>query len=106
MIPDLPHMPDLKIDTDHRIPAAWDFDASVSLVLLIPESDRKAVLKAPWGDYLMLRLTDFPAATNPVLLSGPSGNRTAILAVPNDIDAFKYQSLARKTLEPLMKERV
>ncbi|QSP94768.1 leucyl aminopeptidase family protein [Marinobacter salinisoli] len=102
---DLPQLPELKIDTDHRVPAAWDFDTSVSVVLLIPESDRKSVLKAPWGDFLALRLTDFSTATNPVLLSGPRGNRTAILQVPDTPNTFRYHTLARKTLEPLVNER-
>ncbi|MBZ2168719.1 M17 family metallopeptidase [Marinobacter sp. F4216] len=105
MVLDLPKLPELKIDTDHRVPAAWDFDTSVSLVLLVPESDRKALLRAPWGDFLTLRLTDFPTSTNPVFLSGPRGHRTAILFVPDTKTTFSYGTLARKTLGPLVKER-
>ncbi|SOB78187.1 leucyl aminopeptidase [Marinobacter sp. LV10R510-11A] len=103
--PELPKLPALKLDVDHRIPASWDFDLGVSLILLVPAEKHNALNKSPWADFLKLRLADFPAATNPVLISGPRGTRTAIAFVKDDVSGFKALSQARKLIAPLMEER-
>lgn len=105
MKPELPKMPELKLDVDHRIPPSWDFDTGVSLVLLVPEAKHSELTKSPWADFLKLRLADFPADAKTVLISGPRGTRAAIAFVPNDISGFKALSLARKLITPLMAER-
>lgn len=103
--PELPKLPMLKLDVDNHIPASWDFDRGVSLVLLVPAANHNALSKSPWADFLKLRLADFPAAANPVLISGPNGTRTAIAFVQNDVSGFKALSQARKLIAPLMAER-
>ncbi len=105
MTPELPKLPALKLDIDHRIPASWDFDIGVGLILLVPEANHKALSKSPWADFLKLRLADFPAVSNPILISGPRGTRTAIAFVPDDVSGFKALSQARKLIAPLMAER-
>jgi leucyl aminopeptidase len=103
--PELPKLPALKLNVDHRIPASWDFDLGVSLILLVPAAKHNALNKSPWADFLKLRLADFPAASNPVLISGPKGTRTAIAFVQDDVSGFKALSQARKLVAPLMEER-
>ncbi|MEP2613236.1 hypothetical protein, partial [Marinobacter alexandrii] len=105
MKPELPKLPDLKLDVDHRIPASWDFDTGVGLILLIPDQHRQVMDKAPWADYLKLRLADFPTSANPILISGPRGTRTSIGFVSEDVRGFKALSQARALLAPLMAER-
>lgn len=105
-LPDLPALPELKLDVDHRIPASWDFDTGVGLILLVPDQKREVLDKAPWADYLKLRLPDFPSATNPVLMSGPRGTRTSIGFVSADVQGFKALSQARALLSPLLAERL
>lgn len=104
MKPELPQMPALKLDVDHRIPASWDFDTGVGLVLLVPEGKHNVLEKTPWADFLKLRLADFPDDTNPILISGPRGTRTAIAFVSDDVSGFKSLSQARKLIAPLMAE--
>ncbi|MBW7470768.1 M17 family metallopeptidase [Marinobacter sp. F4218] len=105
MKPELPRLPELKLDVDHRIPASWDFDTGVSLILLVPDSNHNALAKAPWADYLKLRLADFPDSANPILISGPRGTRAAIGFVKDDVGGFKALSQARELIAPLMAER-
>lgn len=105
MKPELPKLPALKLDVDNRIPASWDFDIGVSLALLVPEEERSALSKSPWADFLKLRLADFPTASNPIVISGPKGTRTAIAFVQDDVSGFKALSQARKLIAPLMAER-
>lgn len=87
--PELPKLPALKLNVDHRIPASWDFDLGVSLILLVPAAKHNALNKSPWADFLKLRLADFPAASNPVLISGPKGTRTAIAFVQDDVQRIQ-----------------
>ncbi|SHK30021.1 leucyl aminopeptidase [Marinobacter antarcticus] len=105
MKPELPKLPALKLDVDNRMPASWDFDIGVSLVLLVPEEERSALSKSPWADFLKLRLADFPTDSNPILISGPKGTRAAIAFVQEDVSGFKALSQARKLITPLMAER-
>lgn len=105
MKPELPLLPDLKLDVDHRIPAMWDFDTGVSLILLVPDAKRSALDKAPWADYLKLRLADFPKDANPIHLSGPRGTRAGIGFIKPEPSGFAALSQARALLSPLMAER-
>lgn len=103
--PELPKFPKLKLDVGQRIPASWDFDIGVSLILLVPEAERNALAKSPWADFLKLRLADFPATSNPIVISGPKGTRTAVAFVQDDVSGFKALSQARKLIAPLLAER-
>lgn len=103
--PELPDLPTLKLDVDHRLPASWDFDTGVCLILLVPEAKHSALDKSPWADFLKLRLADFPAASNPIVISGPEGTRTIVAFVQDDVSGFKALSQARKLIAPLMAER-
>ncbi len=104
MSPELPKLPTLKLDVDHRIPASWDFDTGVGLILLVPDQKREVMDRAPWADYLKLRLADYPRSSNPVLISGPRGTRASIGFVPDDAHGFKALSQARALLSPLLAE--
>ncbi|AOY90093.1 hypothetical protein BKP64_01055 [Marinobacter salinus] len=98
-------MPALKLEVDHRIPASWDFDTGVSLILLVPKADQNVLSRSPWADFLKLRLADFPEGKSPVLLSGPRGTRAAIAFVTDDVSGFKALSQARELIAPLLAER-
>lgn len=103
--PELPKFPTLKLDVNQRIPASWDFDIGVSLILLVPEADHSVLTKSPWADFLKYRLADFPAESNPIVISGPKGTHTAIAFVKEDVSGFKALSQARKLVAPLLAER-
>ncbi|MDX1819245.1 MAG: leucyl aminopeptidase family protein [Marinobacter sp.] len=105
MTPELPAMPELRLETDHRVPASWDFDIGVSVVLLVPEDHPEALANTPWADFLKLRLADFPDDTSPIMISGPKGTRAGIARVPDDVSTFKALSQARSLVSPLMTER-
>lgn len=104
--PELPKFPTLKLDINKRMPASWDFDIGVGLIVLVPEEDRSALAKSPWADFLEPRLADFPPASNPVVMSGPNGTRIAVAFVKDDVSGFKALSQARKLIAPLLSERL
>ncbi|SFR64807.1 leucyl aminopeptidase [Marinobacter daqiaonensis] len=105
MKPELPIFTDLKLEKDPEIPASWDFGGGVGLILLAPESQRDAIRQGPWGEFLEQRLAAFPEKANPVHLSGPTGIRTAVAFVADDVGGFKALTQARKLIGPLLTER-
>ena len=105
MTPEFPELHPLRIQTDGALPASWDFQAETGVVLLIPESTRSAIEKAPWADYLEKALSRYPESENPVFLSTPNGGRAAIAFVPETLPTFKALTLARKIIGPLMADR-
>lgn len=106
MTPDLPQVPHLALNKDPSVPASWHFEPDSGVVLLVSAADRTALDHSPWGDFLTARLADYAKTANPVGLSGPGGERTAVVFVPDPLTTFKALALARKTLAPLMADRL
>ena len=106
MKPELPQVSELLLRKDPAVPSSWRFEPGSGVVLLVPDTDRGAIENTPWSDFLVSRLSDYPKTTNPVILSGPGGERTAVVFVANGLPAFKALTLARKAIGPLAAERV
>lgn len=101
----LPVFPNIQLENAPLTSAAWDSSDAAGLVLLLPENRRDAIEQTPWADFLRNRLGAFPDKTNPVVISGPDGVRTAVGFMGNDVASFKLLSLARKLVSPLLDER-
>lgn len=106
MTPDFPVFPTLQLQKGPSVPASWDFVPGGGVVLLVPDDNRDALAQTPWADFLQERLSAFPKSAEPVLLSSPSGQRTAVVFVPHDLAVFKALSLARKVIGPMVSERL
>jgi len=88
------------------MPSSWHFEPGSGVVLLVPDTDRKALENTPWSDFLVGRLADYPQTDNPVILSGPGGERTAIVFVADQLKTFRSLTLARKAIGPLIADRL
>ncbi|WP_150911763.1 M17 family metallopeptidase [Marinobacter halotolerans] len=106
MRPAIPEVYELQLNKDPSMPSSWQFEPGSGVVLLVPEADRKTIENTPWSDFLGSRLPDYPKTTNPVILSGPGGERTVVVFVADRLPAFKALTLARKVISPLMADRL
>lgn len=106
MKPEFSGLPQLLLQKDQSIPAAWHFGPGAGVVLLVPDADRNAIRSTPWAEFLEQRLSAYPDTDNPVFLSSPTGERTAVAFVPDHLDGFKALTQARKVIGPLISERL
>lgn len=106
MKPALPQEPELLLKKAPSMPSSWRFEADSGVVLLVPDADRKAIENTPWSDFLTDRLSTYPETANPVIFSGPGGERTAVVFVSDQLPAFKSLTLARKAVGPLIADRL
>lgn len=106
MKPEFPGLHELLIQKEPSIPASWVFKAASGVVLLVPETDRNVLQNTPWADFLDRRLAVYPDDANPVLLSGPGGERAAVVFVPSALSVFKTLAMARKIIAPMVAERL
>ncbi|WP_166253496.1 M17 family metallopeptidase [Marinobacter salicampi] len=104
-IPELPAFPDIALETAPLQADSWAPEERAALIILLPEDTTEAFAQTPWADFLRDRLGDLPDKTNPVVLTAPSGVRTAIGFVAQGTSSFKTLSLARKLVAPLLAER-
>ncbi|WP_404366931.1 M17 family metallopeptidase [Marinobacter sp.] len=105
MKPTIPKFPLIQLKRNDGIPASWEFAEGDGVVILVPEGQREAVGQTPWGDFLGRRLGAFPDKANPVVLSGPGGERISVGSVTGGASCFKALTLARKLVGPLLKDR-
>ncbi len=103
---EFPQVPELLLRKDPSIPSSWCFEPGSGVVLLVPDTDRKAMENTPWSDFLASRLSDYPKTSNPVVFSGPGGERAAVVFVPDPLKTFKSLTLARKAIGPLIADRL
>ncbi len=106
MKPELPQVSELQLKKDPSIPSSWRFEPGSGVVLLVSDADRKAMENTPWADFLASRLPDYPKTTNPVIFSAPSGERAAVVFVPDPLKTFKSLTLARKAIAPVIADRL
>lgn len=101
----LPAFPTIPLENQPLQSTSWSTDASEGLILLVPEGSPEAIKQTPWADFLSKRLEDFPAKTNPVVVTPPTGARTSVGFIGQGMSSFKMLSLARKLVASLLSER-
>ncbi len=106
MKPEVPKVSELLLNKDPSIPSSWHFEPGSGVVLLVSDANRTAIENTPWSAFLTDRLSDYPKTENPVIFSGPGGERAAVVFVSDQLSTFKSLTLARKAVGPLLDDRL
>ncbi len=101
----LPAFPSLRVDQAALSDKSWQTDTLDGLILLLPTDKPEAIERSPWAEDLRRRIDGFPDKTNPVVICGPAGVRTAVGRIEAATSTFATLSLARKLVSPLLAER-
>lgn len=101
----LPKLPKLQVEQATLADEDWQDNTTDGLILLLPKDRPEAIKASPWADTLEKRMDAFPEATNPVVISSPTGVRTAIGLIDDQGSCFARLTLARKLVAPLLTER-